>query len=128
MYYTTYVHPIHPRVLRLFSVFAFSRSYAVLFFARALQGVGSSCSSVSGEKFYYLHIAQWDKTRKKVHFLQDKLPQRLKSACFEIFSNRAALKGPTEWEFFFSKNIDFSLWGNCATTQTHIWNGLFFAF
>jgi DHA1 family solute carrier family 18 vesicular amine transporter 1/2 len=29
-------------------IFAFSRSYAVLFFARALQGVGSSCSSVSG--------------------------------------------------------------------------------
>merc|ERR1719273_2632200 len=29
-------------------IFAFSRSYAVLFFARVLQGVGSSCSSVSG--------------------------------------------------------------------------------
>lgn len=29
-------------------IFAFSRSYAVLFFARALQGIGSSCSSVSG--------------------------------------------------------------------------------
>lgn len=29
-------------------IFAFSRSYAVLFMARALQGVGSSCSSVSG--------------------------------------------------------------------------------
>eukprot|EP00093_Oithona_nana_P013395 13395.XXX_540865_544646_1 [CDS] Oithona nana genome sequencing. len=29
-------------------IFAFSRSYAVLFFARALQGVGSSCSSVAG--------------------------------------------------------------------------------
>merc|ERR1711981_1373392 len=29
-------------------IFALSRSYAVLFFARALQGVGSSCSSVSG--------------------------------------------------------------------------------
>jgi len=29
-------------------IFAFSRSYAVLFIARALQGVGSSCSSVSG--------------------------------------------------------------------------------
>merc|ERR1711936_1351644 len=29
-------------------IFAFSRSYSVLFFARALQGVGSSCSSVSG--------------------------------------------------------------------------------
>lgn len=30
------------------SVFAFGRSYSVLFIARALQGVGSSCSSVSG--------------------------------------------------------------------------------
>jgi len=29
-------------------IFAFGRSYTVLFFARALQGVGSSCSSVSG--------------------------------------------------------------------------------
>ena len=31
-----------------FSVFAFGRSYSVLFLARALQGIGSSCSSVSG--------------------------------------------------------------------------------
>ncbi|KAL1122547.1 hypothetical protein AAG570_002877 [Ranatra chinensis] len=29
-------------------IFAFGRSYAVLFMARALQGIGSSCSSVSG--------------------------------------------------------------------------------
>jgi MFS transporter, DHA1 family, solute carrier family 18 (vesicular amine transporter), member 1/2 len=29
-------------------VFAFGRSYSVLFMARALQGIGSSCSSVSG--------------------------------------------------------------------------------
>ncbi|KAJ4441623.1 hypothetical protein ANN_11479, partial [Periplaneta americana] len=29
-------------------IFAFGRSYAVLFLARALQGIGSSCSSVSG--------------------------------------------------------------------------------
>nr|CAD7399500.1 unnamed protein product [Timema poppensis] len=29
-------------------VFAFGRSYSVLFLARALQGIGSSCSSVSG--------------------------------------------------------------------------------
>nr|CAI5866987.1 unnamed protein product [Callosobruchus analis] len=32
----------------MLSVFAFGRSYSVLFIARALQGVGSSCSSVSG--------------------------------------------------------------------------------
>jgi len=31
------------------SVFAFGRSYSVLFLARALQGIGSSCSSVSGQ-------------------------------------------------------------------------------
>lgn len=30
------------------TVFAFGRSYLVLFIARALQGIGSSCSSVSG--------------------------------------------------------------------------------
>ncbi|CAB4067822.1 SLC18A1_2 [Lepeophtheirus salmonis] len=37
-------------VIMFFStiVFAFSRSYVILFFARALQGIGSSCSSVSG--------------------------------------------------------------------------------
>ncbi|XP_028172256.1 synaptic vesicular amine transporter-like, partial [Ostrinia furnacalis] len=29
-------------------IFAFGRSYGVLFVARALQGIGSSCSSVSG--------------------------------------------------------------------------------
>ncbi|PSN43129.1 Synaptic vesicular amine transporter [Blattella germanica] len=29
-------------------IFAFGRSYSVLFLARALQGIGSSCSSVSG--------------------------------------------------------------------------------
>lgn len=29
-------------------VFAFGRTYPVLFIARALQGIGSSCSSVSG--------------------------------------------------------------------------------
>ena len=33
-------------------IFAFGRNYAVLFIARALQGIGSSCSSVSG---LYLH-------------------------------------------------------------------------
>jgi len=31
-------------------VFAFSGSYALLFIARSLQGVGSSCSSVAGER------------------------------------------------------------------------------
>ena len=30
-------------------VFAFGRSYSVLFVARALQGIGSSCSSVAGK-------------------------------------------------------------------------------
>lgn len=29
-------------------IFAFGRSYGILFLARALQGIGSSCSSVSG--------------------------------------------------------------------------------
>ena len=47
------------------------------------------------------------------------LPQRLKSTFFEIFWNRAALKGPAEWEKI-SKTIDFSLWSNRATTHSHI--------
>lgn len=34
--------------LKFCLVFAFGRSYGVLFVARALQGIGSSCSSVSG--------------------------------------------------------------------------------
>lgn len=34
--------------IHCFAVFAFGRSYWVLFMARALQGIGSSCSSVSG--------------------------------------------------------------------------------
>ena len=29
-------------------------------------------------------------------------------------------KGDLEYGEKFSKNVDFSLWGNCATTQTHI--------
>ena len=32
-----------------FSVFAFGETYAVLFVARAFQGIGSACSSVAGE-------------------------------------------------------------------------------
>jgi hypothetical protein len=32
----------------VYTVFAFGRSYGVLFVARAVQGIGSSCSSVSG--------------------------------------------------------------------------------
>lgn len=35
-------------VMFFFIVFAFGRTYWVLFVARALQGVGSACSSVSG--------------------------------------------------------------------------------
>ena len=30
--------------------FAFSKSFALLFIARAIQGIGSACSSVSGTK------------------------------------------------------------------------------
>lgn len=32
-----------------FEAFAFCRSYALLFFARAVQGIGSACSSVAGK-------------------------------------------------------------------------------
>ena len=45
------------------------------------------------------------------------LPQRLKSTLFDIFSNGAAQKGPLEWEKI-SNNVDFSLLGNRATTQS----------
>ena len=43
------------------------------------------------------------------------LPQRLKSTLFEIFSNRGCLKGTRIVEKI-SNNVDFSLWGNRATT------------
>ena len=45
------------------------------------------------------------KMSKNVFWVVARLPQRLKSTFFEIFSNGAA------------RNVDFSLWGNCATTQ-----------
>ena len=43
------------------------------------------------------------------------LPQRLKSTLFEIFSNGGCPKGTRSVEKI-SKNVDFSLWGNRATT------------
>ena len=60
---------------------------------------------------------QWAKTRKKVYFGRTMhcLPQRLKKM------NKCSLKFFwVEWcEEKISKNLDFSLWGNPATTQTH---------
>ena len=44
-----------------------------------------------------------------------RLPQRLKSTLFEIFSNGGCPKGTRSVEKI-SNNIDFSLWGNRATT------------
>ena len=43
------------------------------------------------------------------------LPQRLKSTLFEIFLNGGCPKGTRSVEKI-SNNVDFSLWGNCATT------------
>ena len=65
--------------------------------------------------------AQWAKTWKKFQFqmcvwVVASLSQRLKSTFFLIFF---LIK-------IFSKNVDFSLWGNRATTKTHIWNWNFF--
>ena len=37
------------RVVALLA-FVFSKSFGLLFFARAIQGIGSACSSVSGER------------------------------------------------------------------------------
>lgn len=49
-----------------YEVFAFSKSYTLLFFARSLQGVGSSCSSVAGKaviailkQYCVLQIKMW---------------------------------------------------------------------
>ena len=62
---------------------------------------------------HYVWFSQfWSHFPRTMHCL----PQRLKSTLFEIFSNGVDPKGPVEWEKI-SNNIDFSLWGNCATTQ-----------
>ena len=46
-------------------------------------------------------------------------PQRLKESTFiEIFSNGAAAKKPEEQRKKISKNFDFSVWSNHATTLT----------
>ena len=42
-------------LILFYLVFAFGRSYSVLFIARALQGIGSSCSSVSGRDGHLSH-------------------------------------------------------------------------
>ena len=43
-----------------------------------------------------------------------------------FYSNGAAA---LKWSFEkISKTVYFSFWGNCATTQTHIWNCTFFNF
>ena len=73
-----------------------------------------------------LLIHNWAKTRKKVLFGKTMhcLPQRLKSLFFEIFQVERG-HGVKKKN---SNNIDFSLWGNRATTQsrTNIWNWNFF--
>jgi hypothetical protein len=49
------------------------------------------------------------------------LRQKLKSTFFEFFQNRMAVKRLVEWWKNFKKNVDFSIWGNRATTQnTHL--------
>ena len=54
---------------------------------------------------------------KKYSHVVARLPQRLKSTLFEIFSNRGCLKGIQSVEKI-SNNVDFSLWSNRATTQS----------
>ena len=55
------------------------------------------------------------KMSKNVLLVVARLPQRLKSTFFEIFSHSAA--APFE---NFSKNVDFRIWSNRATTRAHI--------
>ena len=53
----------------MLTVFAFGRNYTVLFIARALQGVGSSCSSVSGD-FKQIQEKKTDYSAKLItHFI-----------------------------------------------------------
>ena len=58
--------PLSPPTLiscfALCAVFAFGRSYSVLFLARALQGIGSSCSSVSGKLCFEKKVWVYEST------------------------------------------------------------------
>ena len=74
----------------------------------------------------YMYKTQWAKTRKKGR-ANYCFPQKLKSTFFEIFSSGGSPKEIWSEEIF-SKNVDFSLCGNHATIQTHIWNWIFFVF
>ena len=61
---------------------------------------------------YYVWFSQfWSHFHGTMHCL----PQRLKSTLFEIFSNGGCPKGTRSVEKI-SNNVDFSLWGNRATT------------
>ena len=61
---------------------------------------------------HYVWFSQfWSHFRGTMHCL----PQRLKSTLFEIFSNGGCPKGTRSVEKI-SNNVDFSLWGNRATT------------
>ena len=61
---------------------------------------------------HYVWLPQfWSHFRGTMHCL----PQRIKSTLFEIFSNGGCPKGTWSVEKI-SNNVDFSLWGNRATT------------
>ena len=63
--------------------------------------------------------SQWAKMKKKVHFVRTMhcLHQRPKSMFFEKFSSGGSQKRIWSEEKI-SKNIDFCLWGNRATTES----------
>ena len=75
-------------------------------------------------------IAQWAKTRKKIHFGRTMhcLPQRLKLMFIEIFSSGGCSRGPGVKKFFQKTFIlVFEVIVAAAATQTHnIWNLIFF--
>ena len=41
-------------LIKYFIAFAFGRSYSLLFLARAVQGIGSACSSVAGNTCIFI--------------------------------------------------------------------------
>ena len=63
----------------------------------------------------------------KVIYLCFPLKKRLNINSVECFSNGVAPKGSVESDEKISKIIGFRLCGNCAITQTHIWNCTFFS-
>ena len=82
-------------------------------FSPTHQNICQRSSTLASSTLHYVWFSQfWSHFHGTMHCL----PQRLKSTLFEIFPNGGCPKGTWSVEKI-SNNVDFSLWGNRATTQ-----------